>query len=227
MKPNGPVIALDGPSGSGKSTAGRALAKRLGFVYVDSGAMYRALALAAVRAGVDFDDEASLAALAERCRIELTSDCRVLLDGEDVSLEIRTPLVTTAASRVSTHPSVRREMVRQQRQLGRDGGVVMDGRDIGSAVFPDAEIKFFIDAALRRRAERRQAELAGRGVAMTVEEVEQAVRDRDEQDSKRAASPLIRVEGAVLVDTTDLDPDEVVERLLDVIRGSGASRSTR
>jgi cytidylate kinase len=222
MRRKGAVIALDGPSGSGKSTAGRALARRMGFVYVDSGAMYRALALGAVRAKVDFDDEARLAELAQRVRIELTSDGGVFLQGEDVGAEIRTPLVSAAASRVSAHPAVRREMVLQQRELGRDGGVVMDGRDIGTAVFPNAEFKFYIDAALRRRAERRQAELAARGNVMSVDQVEHDVRERDQHDSEREASPLVRADGAILVDTTNLTPDEVVEHLLGVIREAGA-----
>ncbi|HET8647769.1 MAG TPA: (d)CMP kinase, partial [Vicinamibacteria bacterium] len=179
----GLVIAIDGPSGAGKSTAGRALAARLGYTYLDTGAMYRTLALCALRRQVSLDDEAHLAGLAARVRIELDPRGSVRLDGEDVSADIRTRDVSAAASRVSVHPRVRREMVARQRDLGREGGVVLDGRDIGTAVFPDADVKFFLDADPRRRAVRRQQELAEAGTAADVDVIEQEIRARDRADS--------------------------------------------
>jgi cytidylate kinase len=210
-------IAIDGPSGAGKSTAGRELARRLGYVYVDTGAMYRALGLAATRRGLSLEAEAPLAGLCRASRIDLTPDGRVLLDGEDVSLAIRAPEISIAASKVSAHPEVRREMVARQRQMGCEGGVVMDGRDIGTAVFPDADLKFYIDADPLERARRRQAEQAARGVVQDIREVEQAVRERDWNDSHRAASPLVRATDAVRVDTTALSPEGVVQALLDEV----------
>ena len=208
------VVAIDGPSGAGKSTAGRALARRLGYVFLDTGAMYRALALAALRAGVALDAESDLAALATRARIELEgSGDRVTLDGEDVTGAIRTREVSAAASRVSRHPQVRRLMVARQQELGRPGGVVLDGRDVGTVVFPDADLKFYLDADARRRAERRHAELAAAGVHSDVDAIEREIRARDHADSTRSDSPLTRAPDAVYLDTTVLGPEEVVQRM--------------
>jgi len=208
------VIAIDGPSGAGKSTAGRALARRLGYVFLDTGAMYRALALKALRDGVPLDSEAELARLARDARIELAGSGDVVsLDGEDVSAAIRTREVSVAASRVSRHPQVRRVMVARQQELGRPGGVVLDGRDVGTVVFPDADVKFYVDADPRRRAERRHAELAATGVASNVDTIEGEIRARDHADSTRPDSPLTRAPDAVYLDTTVLGPDEVVQRM--------------
>jgi cytidylate kinase len=213
------VIAVDGPSGAGKSTAGRALAARLGYVFIDTGAMYRALALKALQRGVALDAEEALATLAMGSSIHLVEAGRkVLLDGEDVSARIRTPEVSAAASRVSRHPAVRREMVARQQELGREGGVVLDGRDIGTAVFPDAEVKFYLDADPARRARRRQQELAAAGADAQLASVERETRDRDRADSTRTDSPLTRAPDAVFLDTTPLTPEEVVERMLSVVR---------
>jgi len=216
----GLVIAIDGPSGAGKSTAARALADRLGYVFIDTGAMYRALALAATRAGIGRNDEAALGQLAASLKIELAEGGRgIRLDGEDVSAAIRSGDVSRGASQVSQHRLVRREMVSRQRELGRDGGVVLDGRDIGSAVFPDAEIKFFLDADPARRAERRRAEIeATTGRSADLATIERDIGERDHADTTRADSPLTRVADAVLIDTTDLSPDEVVSRLLAEVR---------
>jgi cytidylate kinase len=208
------VIAIDGPSGAGKSTAGRALARRLGYVFLDTGAMYRALALKALRDGVPLDSEAELARLARDARIELAGSGDVVsLDGEDVSAAIRTREVSVAASRVSRHPQVRRVMVARQQELGRPGGVVLDGRDVGTVVFPDADVKFYVDADPRRRAERRHAELAATGVESNVDTIEREIRARDHADSTRPDSPLTRAPDAVYLDTTVLGPEEVAQRM--------------
>jgi CMP/dCMP kinase len=209
------VIAIDGPSGAGKSTAGRALAARLGHVFIDTGAMYRALALKAQRAGVDPADGPALAALLEGSRIELRDGgCQVFLDGEGVTSAIRTREVSALASRVSVHPAVRREMVARQREMGRAGGVVLDGRDIGTAVFPDADVKFYVDADVAHRADRRQRELETTGAPIERGSIEREIRERDQADMTRSDSPLTRAKDAVLIDTTDLTPEQVVERML-------------
>jgi CMP/dCMP kinase len=215
----GLVIAVDGPSGAGKSTAGKTLADRLGYVFLDTGAMYRAVGLKALRAGVPIDDAEALALLARRAVIELTDGGRrVLLDGEDVTAAIRTREVTAVASAVSRHPGVRREMVARQQEMGRAGGVVLDGRDIGTAVFPDADVKFYVDADPARRAQRRLEELQAAGMEADLVGIETEIRDRDHADTTRADSPLTRAADAVLVDTTTLDPEGVVEAMLSVVR---------
>jgi cytidylate kinase len=217
-RPRGLIIAIDGPSGAGKSTAGRALAARLGYAFLDTGAMYRALALQALRRGVALNDAEALAALARRSRIDLAPHGQgVRLDGEDVTAAIRTREVSAAASRVSVHGEVRREMVARQREMGRAGGVVLDGRDIGTAVFPDADVKFYVDADPAQRARRRQEELAAAGVDADLRAIEEEIRARDQVDSTRTDSPLTRAQGAVHVDTTGLAPQTVVERMLEVV----------
>lgn len=218
-RPRGLVIAIDGPSGAGKSTAGRTVAARLGYTFLDTGAMYRALALKALREKVPLDDERALADLARRATIELAARGEgVRLDGEDVTAAIRTREVSTAASRVSAHPQVRRQMVARQQELGREGGVVLDGRDIGTAVFPDADVKFYVDADPRRRAVRRQEELAAAGTIADLEAIESEIRARDHADSTRPDSPLTRAADAVLIDSSELGPDGVVDRMLAVIK---------
>ena len=218
MRSRGLVVAIDGPSGAGKSTAGRALATRLGYVFIDTGAMYRALALKALRERVPLDSGDALAALARGRRIELQPNGAVILEGADVSSEIRSREVSAAASRVSVHPAVRREMVARQREMGREGGVVLDGRDIGTAVFPDADLKFYVDADPARRAARRHEELTAAGQDSDVATIEREIRERDHADSTRSDSPLTRAPDAVLVDTTALEPGEVVERMLAIAR---------
>jgi cytidylate kinase len=215
----GLIIAIDGPSGAGKSTAGRRLAELLGYVFLDTGAMYRALALRALRGGVDLDSGEALADLLSRTFIELAPGGRgVFLDGEDVSDAIRTQEVSTAASRLSVHPPVRRGMVARQQDLGKRGGVVMDGRDIGTAVFPDADVKFYVDADARQRAIRRHEELRERGVDSDIDTIEKELRARDHSDTTRKDSPLVRAEDAVDIDTTGLDAAEVVDRMVAVMR---------
>jgi cytidylate kinase len=214
VRPRGLVVAIDGPSGAGKSTAGRAVAERLGYVFLDTGAMYRALALAALREGIPLDDAAAVAALAARLTLDLRPNSAVIVNGEDVTSALRTQEVGAAASRVSVHPSVRRHMVARQREMGRAGGVVMDGRDIGTAVFPDAEVKFYVDAHPRQRALRRQEELAQRGLPSDLDTIEREIRARDHADSTRAESPLTRAPDAIPLDTTELGLEEVVRRML-------------
>ena len=215
----GLVVAIDGPSGAGKSTLGRALAARLGYTFIDTGAMYRALALQALASDEDLDDGAELARLLRASRLELRPPDRVLLDGRDVSRQIRARAVSRASSRVAAHPPVRREMVQRQRELGRDGSVVLDGRDIGTAVFPGADVKFYLDADPRERARRRRADLLAVGPAPALEVIEQEIRARDHADSTRSDSPLTRASDAVVVDTTGRTPGEVLDELLGVVQG--------
>jgi cytidylate kinase len=214
------IIAIDGPSGAGKSTLGRRLARELGLLYIDTGAMYRAVALAATAAGVDLSDAERVAEVARRVSIRLEGDpdsLRVLLDGRDVSAEIRGEGVGGAASVVSTIPEVRREMVRRQREMGRAGGVVLDGRDIGTVVFPSADVKFFLTAAAEERARRRFDEEQAKARDQSFEETLADINERDRRDSTRDDSPLRAASDAVRIDTTELSIDEVFARMLQVI----------
>jgi len=214
------IIAIDGPSGAGKSTLGRRLARELGLLYIDTGAMYRAVALAAVREGVGIADPARVAEVARRARVQLEGDPdspRVRLDGADVSLEIRGEQVGHTASVISTVPEVRRELVRQQRELGEAAaGAVLDGRDIGTVVFPDAQIKFFLTAAPEERARRRFDESHAPG--LTFEDTLADINERDRRDATRDDSPLRIAEGAVVIDTTELSAEDVYRRMLEVVR---------
>jgi cytidylate kinase len=212
------VIAIDGPSGAGKSTAGRALAARLGYAFVDTGAMYRAVALQALRSGMSLEDGGRLADLARRTRISLTGDGRgVTVDGEDATTAIRAPEVSAAASRVSAHPAVRLEMVARQREMGERGGVVLDGRDIGTVVFPDADVKFYVDADPACRARRRADELLATGAGVDAASMHREIRDRDHADMTRPDSPLTRAPDAIDLDTTALAPEQVLERMLEIV----------
>jgi CMP/dCMP kinase len=209
------IIAIDGPAGAGKSTIARHLARHFGLLNLETGAMYRAFALKALRAGVTLDNCAALEALAVGTRIRLEpggSENRVLLDGEDVTSLIRTPAVTDAASRVSVYPPIRAWMVKLQQQLGADGGVVMEGRDIGTVVFPNAEVKIFLDAAPEVRGQRRFEQLGQTGKAHGVlpDEVNRELRARDERDRNRADSPLKPAADAVQLDSTAMTLDEAV-----------------
>lgn len=213
------IIAIDGPAGAGKSTIAARLARKLGYTNLESGAMYRALALKAVENDISFDDEPALLELARNSRIKLearVADNRVLLDGRDVSGRIRERDVTEAASRVSVHPKVREWMVAHQREMGKGGGVVMEGRDIGTKVFPDADVKIFLEAAPEVRVERRLKQReAGPGMApMVAAELQQ----RDERDRSRAASPLVAADDAVILDSTHLSIDQVVEKAEELVQ---------
>jgi cytidylate kinase len=217
-----PVIAIDGPAGAGKSTLAAHLARKFGFLNLETGAMYRALALKAIENDIAFEDEAALMDLAHYTRLALepqTDGNRVFLDGVDVSRRVRDTDVTEAASKVSVHPALRAWMVTQQRKLGERGGVVMEGRDIGTAVFPDAEVKIFLDAAPEVRGNRRYRQ---RGPApeskVTEESVLKELRERDARDRNRAQSPLRPAEDAVILDSTTMTLDDVLAAAEAVVR---------
>jgi cytidylate kinase len=210
------IIAIDGPSGAGKGTIARAIAKELGYRHIDSGAMYRAVGWKAIRDAVSLDDEAAVAALAERSRIDLTSN-GVTIDGADVTRAIRTPEIDRAAAAVARLPRVRGVLVDRQRQLGIGRGIVMEGRDIGSVVFPNADVKVYLDASPEERARRRAVDPAHTGVPAAVSEVATLLTQRDEQDRTRTASPLLAAEDAVIVDTTGKSVDEVVKEVMGVV----------
>jgi cytidylate kinase len=217
-----PIVAIDGPAGAGKSTIARKLAEALGYVLVDTGAMYRSVALAAKRAGVGFGEaeraseiaRGLVAAQALAFERDPALGVRVKLSGEDVSEAIRTPEISQGASLVSAHPGVRDALLDLQRIAGKSGGVVLEGRDIGTVVFPDAEVKFFLTASAETRAKRRHAELVAKGTSVTLEETLADVKRRDAQDEGRAVAPLKRAEGAIEVDTTGLTIDETLARML-------------
>ncbi|MFL6337097.1 MAG: (d)CMP kinase [Pyrinomonadaceae bacterium] len=226
------IIAIDGPSGAGKSTLGRRLARELGLLYIDTGAMYRAVALAAAAAGVKDTDAEGLTCVAHRARIRLEGDpdsLRVFLDERDVSEEIRGELAGRWASVVSAVSGVRRELVRRQRELGEAGaGCVLDGRDIGTVVFPSADVKFFLTAAPEARARRRLDEERGRDAARDFETTLADINERDLRDATRADSPLAIADDAVVIDTTELSADEVFDTMLRTVRDrepGGAKRS--
>lgn len=220
------LVAIDGPAGAGKSTVSRRVAEKVGFAMVDTGAIYRTVAFAAVRDGVAFDDDAALGELLGRIRIEFRpapvagAGQGVWLDGEDVSLAIRTPEISRAASAVSAREVVRQGLLDLQRRLGRSapGGAVLEGRDIGTVVFPDAEAKFFVTARPEVRARRRHTELVARGGSSSYEEVLADQIQRDQADSQRAIAPLKPAPDAIVVDTSDLSLDEVVERIVTEVR---------
>ncbi len=217
-----PVVALDGPSGSGKSTMGRRLAERLGFRHVDTGALYRALALRARDEGIPPDDAAALADLARRMNVTFQwreGQNRVIVDGQDRTEAARSEAVGMDASRVSAHPAVRSALLDLQRRLGAAGGVVMDGRDIGTVVFPDAEFKFFLTADLEVRAQRRFEELRRKGLDVSFEEVMEALAARDQRDSQRAVAPCRPAPDAISVDTSHLSPEQVLALLESRVRG--------
>ena len=213
------VVAIDGPAGSGKSSIARRLAERLGFRLIDTGAMYRAIGLWALQLGIPLDDMHRLEQLAREARIELRGSLpQVFLNGEDVTEAIRTPEVSEAASKVSTVPGVRRALVEKQREMAAYGSVVMEGRDIGTVVFPDAQVKIYLDADPEVRAERRAKELREKGWNPNLEEIVREIRDRDRRDRTRADSPLRQAPDAVLVDTTGMSIEEVEESILKIVR---------
>jgi CMP/dCMP kinase len=215
------VVTIDGPAGAGKSTTARAVAARLGFLYVDTGALYRAVALKALDQGVRADDHEGLERLLADTRLDLAGApdaAHVWLDGVDVSSRIRTPEVSELSSRLAARSEVRRRLVAVQRALRERGPLVGEGRDLGTVVFPDAEVKIFLDASLDERARRRHRELLGRGIAATVDQVREELDRRDSRDRGRADSPLRAAEGGLTVDTTGMDVETQVEAVLEVVR---------
>ncbi len=213
------IVAIDGPAGAGKSTVAKRVAKKLGYVYINSGAMYRAVALWALRLGTDLSDMHRLEQLAKEARIELPpGDNRVLLNGEDVTDAVRNPQVSEAASRVSAVPGVRRALLGLQRSIAEENSVVMEGRDIGSVVFPAAQVKIFLDADARERARRRISELQDAGETVDGTNVAAAMQARDQRDRTRAEAPLVQAPDAQLVDTTGLTLEQVEEAVLKIVR---------
>lgn len=217
------IITIDGPSGTGKSTAARGLARRLGYLYLDTGAMYRAVALQALRKKVALNDSAALARLADKARMTFRkgpgSGVRIFLNGRDVSRLIRRPEVSSAASKVAVVSEVRKALVRRQRLLGRAGGLVAEGRDTGTVVFPHADLKVFMSAGAAERARRRCEELKEAGHRVTFAQVLKEVRERDRRDRRRAISPLRPAPGAVRIDNTRLQSTQVLARLMDYVGG--------
>jgi cytidylate kinase len=215
------VIAIDGPAASGKSTTARLVAQRLGYLHVDTGAMYRAVTLKVLRQGISPSDVERISRLVESTRVELKGErgtLRVVLDGEDVTDPIRSPEVTRAVSAVSSLGAVRRAMVREQRTLGRNGGIVLEGRDIGTVVFPDADCKFFLIAGILARATRRMEEFQEKGVTGDLAELEAEIAERDRKDSTREESPLRKADDAIEIDTSDLTIEAQVERVLGIVQ---------
>jgi cytidylate kinase len=213
------IIAIDGPSGAGKGTVARVIAAELGYRHIDSGAMYRAVGWKAMHDGVPLDDEEAVAALAERARIEVSST-HVAIDGEDVTRAIRTPEIDRAAAAVARLARVRGVLVACQRRLGADGGIVMEGRDIGTVVFPHADVKVYLDAAPEERARRRANDPAHSGVPTALAEVATALTARDELDRTRTVSPLAMASDARLVDTTGKPIDAVIAEVLAIVAAS-------
>jgi cytidylate kinase len=218
------VITIDGPAGAGKSVAARELARRLGFDFVDTGALYRALAWAVRESGVDPGDPEALAGVLERAHVELSGG-QVLVDGRRLGPEIRTPEISLLTSRLTALGPVRDKMTPLQRRLAARGRVVLEGRDTGTVVWPDAEVKFYLDADLETRARRRLADLRAQGAQMDLAAMTAEVARRDRQDTERALAPLRRPEGAVVVDTSRLSIEEVVEHMLKVVEARCCTRS--
>jgi len=211
------VVAIDGPAGAGKSTIARRLADRLGFTYIDTGAMYRAVALWALRQSVSFDDHHRMEQLSLASEIELAPG-RIQLNREDVTAAIRTPEVSDGASKIAVIPGVRRAMVAKQREIGQKVSVVMEGRDIGTVVFPNADVKVFLDASIEERVRRRLAESRAKGVVVSESALAAQMKERDDRDSTRADAPLAQAPDAAYLDSTHLSEEEVTEAILKMVR---------
>ena len=215
-----PVVTIDGPSGSGKGTIAKLVADKLGYALLDSGALYRLTALAALNSGVELSDEPRLAELAANLNIRFdiaNGEVSAVLDGNDVSRDIRMERVSMAASRVAAVPAVREALLQRQRDFRAPPGLVADGRDMGTTVFPDAPVKIFLTASAEERARRRFAQLQGRGVSVSLRDLLEDIRARDDRDMNRAASPLAPAQDAVVLDSTDIDIDGVLQKVLDLV----------
>jgi cytidylate kinase len=217
----GLIVAIDGPAGSGKSTTAKLVAKRLGYMHIDTGAMYRAVALKMLRAGIEINDTSAIEEMLRNTLVaerEQDGQTVVVLDGEEVTNEIRTPEISLWVGPVSENPTVREHLVNWQRNLGQDGGVVLEGRDIGSVVFPEADLKIYMVADLKTRAKRRRKEMLARGIDQPAVDVESALATRDERDSSRSHSPLQKAEDAVEIDTSDMTIGDQVDRVVELAR---------
>ena len=216
------AIAIDGPAGAGKSTIAKRVAEELNFMYVDTGALYRAVALCAIQKNIEPDDSQRVSEMLSEIKVQLAFNYRfekvVLLDGRDVSSRIRTPEVSMAASKISALPQVRAYLLDLQRDIAKENNVIMDGRDIGTVVLPDARVKIFLTASPQVRAERRYKELAEKGANVSFDEVLRDVNERDYNDSHRKTAPLKPAEGCVIVDTTELDFEQSVDKIISVIK---------
>lgn len=215
------IVAIDGPSGSGKSTVAAMLATKLGYMHLDTGAMYRAVALAAALDNLPYDDARRLDELCEQIRIEMRRNegvVSVYLNGQDVTEEIRSPEMSLGSSAVSAVPEVRSHMVRLQREIGSSGGIVAEGRDMGTVVFPDTPAKFYLDASPEERARRRWLQLKEMGIEEAPEKVRREMDERDQNDTSREHSPLKKAEDAIIVDTTGMSIDQVIEKLADKVK---------
>jgi len=215
------IITIDGPAGSGKSTTARRAAERLAYRYLDSGALYRAVTWAALQKHIDLDDQEQVARLARSLAIEMQTDndgLRVLLNDQDITQEIRLPTVTEAIAPVAANPGVREALLETQRRFGRSGGVVAEGRDMGTVVFPEADLKFFMIASLEERAKRRQAELAVKGISVSVSDLIEQIEGRDQKDRHRVHSPLCKPNGAIEIDTSRLTIEEQVAMVVEAAK---------
>lgn len=223
----GLIIAIDGPSGAGKSTITKLLADRLGYVHIDTGAMFRAVALAAKQAGLENADDESLEELCRGVRIDFLRNngcCRVVTNGKDVTEAIRTPEISSLTSALSARKVVRDFLLTLQRRMGDQGGVILEGRDIGTVVFPNADVKFFLSASVEERGRRRWLELTAKGESVTLEDTVMAVAQRDEQDSGREHAPLRRADDAIDIDSTGLSIDEVIAIMESIVRENERTR---
>ncbi len=222
------IIAIDGPAGSGKSTVARLLAKVLRLPYIDTGAMYRAVTFKAMREGVSFDDKPRLIRIAKKAHIELLENrAKVLLDGKDVTHAIRTPELTKNVFHVAQMPLIRKELVKKQPVLGKKNGAVMEGRDIGTVVFPKADYKFYLDADISIRSQRRYKEIVVGGGQITLDEVQRDLKRRDDTDYNRSEGPLKRARTAHVIDTTPLTIHDTVDKILAIIRYGGPARGSK
>ncbi len=217
------TIAIDGPAGSGKSTAARQLARKLGFKYLDTGAMYRAVTYKALQEGIDLNDKNEIIKIAKNIDFDFISagknqKTRLLIDDEDVTEKIRLPQVNNNVAEVSKIKGVRQTLIKKQRKIASKGSVIMDGRDIGSVVLPDADFKFYITASLEERARRRYQEMQKKNEDISFQDVKKSMKKRDKVDSSRQYSPLIKAEDALEIDSTDLSPAEVLEKLINIIK---------
>lgn len=220
-KRKGLTIAIDGPSGAGKSTVARSLGKRLGYLYIDTGAMYRSVALGVKKKGIFPEDELTVSQLASSLRITFVTEkeqTRIFCEGEDITEAIRTPEVSRLASSISRQKGVREALVRMQRELGREGGVVLEGRDIGTVVFPDADVKFYLDAEGDERVRRRYHEMVEKGVKVDFKETQEELLQRDHNDMHRSHSPLRKADDALFIDSTHRSVEEIVEEMVGIVK---------